>query len=115
MKQTLTLLFSLFLTINLSLAQQKSAAFNGAVSQTNKPKTLNTVKKTISLKELKKSLDGTYHVAVSKANYQVLYTRDLLETIKQSRKSLEDVDIQWNQYVRISVYSFQHLQTNSKN
>ncbi len=115
MKQTLTLLFSLFLTINLSLAQQKSAAFNGAVSQTNKPKTLNTVKKTISLKELKKSLDGTYQVEISKPDYQVLYTRDLLETIKDFRKEIEDVDIQWNQYVKIRIYSLQNTHTNTKN
>ena len=57
---------------------------------------------------LKKELEGTFAIEISQANYQVLYTEDLLETIKTSRKATETVRLAWNPYTILVIFPLQH-------
>ena len=110
MKQFFTIIFILFVCINFSLAQQKSIFQASPERDLNAPITL---KKELSLPELKSSLEGSYRIEFSQANYQIVYSRDLLETIKNSRKEFEDVTLQWDQFTTIIIYARQNLENNT--
>jgi hypothetical protein len=115
MKRIYTTLSILFACVSFSFAQQKSPNTIGAVTQTATNSSHVTVQKAPSISELKMSLEGSYRIDITKTNYQILYTRDLLETIKNSRKEDEDIVIQWDQYITITIYSYKTLENNSTN
>ncbi|WMX15438.1 hypothetical protein [Aureispira sp. CCB-E] len=73
---------------------------------TSTSEAIRTVPSDIEL--LKKELDGTFYVETNLANYQVLYTQSLLETIKASRKATEIVRFNWDNYVTIVILPLSH-------
>ena len=56
-------------------------------------------------KNLYAELEGTFQVIISDPNYQVLYTREMLETIKSSRLPDQNVHINWDQFTSILIFS----------
>ncbi len=113
MKKILTILALLLASVSLSWAQQKSPDFN---HDANTQRALNaraTKQLQPSVQDLKAKLEGTYRIEYSQANRQILYTRDLLETIQNTRQELEDQTIQWDPYTRIIVYAQKTLENNN--
>jgi hypothetical protein len=61
-----------------------------------------------NLSTLRSELEGTFAVEVNRANYQVLYTIDLLEAIQAHRKVTETVRLTWDAYTTIVIFPLQH-------
>jgi hypothetical protein len=56
------------------------------------------------VKALFLELDGTYQINISQPNYQILYSRDLLETIRSSRLLDENAIVEWDAYTTIIIF-----------
>jgi hypothetical protein len=60
------------------------------------------------VESLKKELEGTFSIQISQADYHILYTKELFETIKNSRKATETVQLNWDSYTTIIIFPLSH-------
>lgn len=56
-----------------------------------------------STKQLMAELEGSFRIETSQPDYNVLFTRELLETIKHSRKATEEVRLVWDDNATIVI------------